>query len=396
MSLEIKIPEIQRRLAEQKIDGWLLYDNHGSNAIAMELLEIPSSVVLTRRFFYWIPKAGEPIAITHTIEAHSLDMLPGQKRLYLSWLELEKELKKILKGVKRIAMEYSPRNLNPYVSAVDAGTMEMVREFVDDVVSSQDLLQHFTSVLDEAKIALHKEAAHVLITVADKAFEHIAERIQKGKQITEYDVQQFIQSEFLAHGCITEGGPICAVNEHSALPHYMASKESAKTIGEGDFILIDLWCKRDLPHAVYADITRVAVAASEPTPRQQQIFEIVQTAQERAFEFVRAKMHAGEVICGYEVDDVARSYITEQGYGPYFTHRLGHNIDTHVHGTGAHLDNLETSDQRQILPGTCFSIEPGIYLPDEFGVRLEYDVIVYSDSHVEISGGVEKRIHCLL
>ncbi len=396
MEFEEKIDRIQARLQEQEVDGWLIYDNHGSNRFAHELLSIPPYQVITRRFFYWIPKDGMPQKILHTIEAESLDALPGKKHLYLSWIELEAVLTKVLGDAKSIVMEYSPRNANPNVAVVDAGTIEFIRGLGIEVQSSADLLQHFTSVLNEAQIASHLEASAVLQTTLTRVWDLIADRLRAEKKITERDVQKFILSEFTAQNCITEDGPTCSVNDHSALPHYMATKESAREISIGDFILVDLWCKKDVPHGIYADITRVAVAAPQPTPHQEKIFQIVKTAQLKGIELIRTRMEKGEKVRGAEVDDVCRRYIEEAGYGEYFTHRTGHNIDTSVHGAGANLDNLETSDNRKILPGMCFSIEPGIYLPGEFGVRLESNVLVHHSRHIEVTGGLEETIICLL
>ncbi len=392
----MEIEEIQSRLQEHGIDGWLLYDNHGSNRFVRELLEIPPHLVITRRLFYWIPAEGEPHKFLHLIEKGSLDFIPGKQHLFLSWTELEKTLKDVVGKAKKVAMEYSPHGENPYISVVDGGTIEMIQSLGVKVVSSDDLLQHFTSVLNDEQIQLHLDAAAVLEDTIAHVWEFITERIRADKRVTEYDVQKFIVSEFTAQNCITEDGPTCAVNEHSALPHYMATKHEAAEIHEGDFVLVDLWCKKDLPHSVYADITRVGIVGREPTPKQQEIFSIVKIAQAKALEFIKARFEEQQKVTGAEVDDVCRGYIQEQGYGDYFTHRSGHNIDTNVHGAGANLDNLETADRRKILPRTCFSIEPGIYLPGEFGVRLEHDVLVTADGHVQVTGGKEESIHCLL
>lgn len=391
-----KIGEIQRCLAELGVDGWLLYDNHGSNRFAHKLLEIPPHQVLTRRFFYWIPTQGEPQKIVHKIESASLDHLPGTKSLYRSWQELEHILHELLKQKKRIVMEYSPRCAIPNVSVVDGGTVELVHSMGVEIKSSADLLQRFTSVLTERQIASHLEAARILHTTAAKAWDWIAESLKKAKQITEYEVQQFILAEFKAQKCITEEGPICAVNQHTAQPHYMATQHQAHSIERGCFILIDLWCKQAIAEAVYADITRVAVASSEPTSEQKEVFRVVRGAQKRGAAFVQERMRAGKGVKGFEVDDVCRGYIQHSGYGEYFTHRTGHNIDTQVHGGGANLDNLEMADERQLLPGMCFSIEPGIYLPDAFGVRLESDLLIHQDGSVEITGGEQEKVLCLL
>ncbi len=396
MAWDSKIADIQRLLAEQKVDGWLLYDYHGSNRFARQILSIPAHQVLTRPFFYWIPREGTPHKIVHHIEADSLSHLPGTTLLYLSRTELEKKLSELLSGVKSLLMEYSPRALNPNTSVVDAGSVEMVREMGVEVRSSADLLQQFTSVLTEEQIQTHLEAARVLIATVAKAWDLIVECLRHDQIITEYEVQQWILSEFAAQKCLTEEGPICAVNVHTAQPHYSATRESALRITQGDFILIDLWCKRDLPDAIYADITRVGVAAAEPTPRQQQIFDIVKNAQQKGIDFVRSKIAAKEQLRGSDVDDVCRQTIQEAGFGPYFTHRTGHNIDRQVHGAGANLDNLETRDHRPLLPNMCFSIEPGIYLPGEFGIRLESDLLILQGGSVQVTGGQEENIICLL
>ncbi|MCC5832498.1 MAG: M24 family metallopeptidase [Chlamydiales bacterium] len=391
-----KIEQIQGRLSEQGVDGWLLYDNHGSNRFARQLLGISPHLVITRRFFYWIPKEGEPTKILHRIESESLEMLPGERRLYLSWTELEGVLKKVLGKAKQIVMEYSPRNANPNISVVDAGTLEVIKSMGIEVSSSADLLQHYTSILDEKQIASHLEAASVLETTFSRAWDLIADSLREEKRITEYDVQKFILSEFTAQNCITEDGPTCSVNGNSALPHYMASKHTAREIHRGDFLLIDMWCKKDIPQSIYADLTRVAVAAPQPTPRQEEIFKIVKGALTKGVDYIRAHVQKGEEVQGAQVDDICRGYIKKAGFGEYFTHRTGHNIDTGVHGAGANFDNLETADYRKILPGMCFSIEPGIYLPEEFGIRIEYNLLIGKDRSVEITGGTEENIVCLL
>ena len=392
----MEIHEIQKRLLEHEIDGWLLYDNHGSNRFARELLQIAPHLVITRRFFYWIPASGEPKKLLHLIEEGTLHNLPGEELLYLSWSELEQKVKALIGSAKRVAMEYSSFGANPYISVVDGGTIEMVRKLGVEVLSSDDLLQHFTSVLSEQQIQSHLQAASVLENTIDNVWEMIAHRVKVGKKITEYDVQKFIVSEFAANNCITEDGPTCAVNSHSAQPHYMATKQNTQEIQQGDFILVDLWCKLDVSYAIYADITRVAILGSEPTPKQQEVFSVVKEAQNQAYAFIESRFVAGEKVRGYEIDDVCRGVIIEKGYGDHFLHRTGHNIDTSVHGAGANLDNLESSDRRKILPCTCFSIEPGIYLPGEFGVRLEHDVVVNADLTLQITGGKEETISCLL
>lgn len=396
MKIEDKLKDVQRNLEEQDLDGWLLYDFRGSNDLAFDFLEIPPEKFFTRRFFYWIPREGKPVKIVHRIESENLDHLPGEKREYLAWQELESHVEKVLAGAKRIAMEYSPRNAIPYVSKVDAGTMDVVRDCGVKVMSSADILQKYSSVWDEHKLKTHFEATDVLDKAVANAWELIAKTLKAGQSLTEYDVQQFILSEFEKHNCITEGPPICATNEHAADPHYIPVKEGSSLIKEGDFILIDLWCKKNVPNATYGDITRVGVAAKAPTERQNEIFAIVKGARDAGTNLVKERFGRKEPLMGWEIDAACRKVIEDAGYGEYFIHRTGHNIDVNDHGNGAHVDNLETQDRRRILPGTCFSIEPGIYIPGEFGVRLEYDVVVHHDGEVQVTGGIQESITCIL
>ncbi len=396
MPFEKKLGAIQNQLSQQNLDGWLLYDFRRHNDLACELLEIPLELFITRRFLYWIPARGRPIKIVHAIESGHLDHLPGEKLCYHAWQELEMHIAKVLSGSLRIAMEYSPRNALPYVSKVDAGTMEVIRGFGVEVESSADLLQHYTSVWDAHKLDTHLAAAKVLDETAASAWQFIAKALRSGQSLTEYDVQQHIMEEFSKNNCTTEGLPICAVNAHSADPHYAPSKDKSARIKINDFILIDLWCKQNVRRSVYADITRVGVAAARPTEKQIAVFNIVRQAQQAAVELVRQRFAHDQPVRGWEVDQAARQVIATAGYGDYFIHRTGHNIDVKDHGNGAHIDNLESHDYRQLLKGTCFSIEPGIYLPEEFGVRLEFDVFIRPDGGIDITGGIQDSIVCLL
>ncbi|NGX50585.1 MAG: Xaa-Pro dipeptidase [Chlamydiae bacterium] len=382
---KIVIKFIQEQLKFHKIEGWLLYDLHGANSLAVDVLQIPEGIMMTRRCFYWIPQEGLPIKIVHRIEAHNLDHLPGEKRLYLSWREMHKQLHELLRGVNQVAMEYSPNHAIPTLSKVDGGLIDLIRSTGTQVVSSAPFLQPLTCVWTDEQYSLHKEAASILEKSVGKAWTLIADSLNSGKSITEYAIQQFILSEFEKRGCVTEGLPICAINENAADPHYSPTKERAENVKKGDLILIDLWCKRDLPQAVFADITRVGVAASQPTARQQEIFSIVHRAQKTGTDLIRERYQKGQEIKGAEVDHAVRRVIEDAGYGSYFTHRTGHNIHRDVHGPGANLDGLETEDNRPLIPGTCFSIEPGIYLPGELGVRLEYDVYIHADGEIEVT-----------
>jgi Xaa-Pro dipeptidase len=328
------------------------------------------------------------------IESHTLDHVPGKKWIYRGWREFEDRLEDLsLKG-KRIAMEYSPCNALPIISKVDAGTVELVRKKGAEVVSSANLLQNDTIWTPE-QLAVHLEAADALNQIAEATWAFISLGLRNDQVLTDYRVQQFMLEEMEKRGLVTADPPICAVNAYSADPHYAPTLERAEPIQAGDFILIDLWCKKKKERSVYADIARVGVAAERPTDRQRDIFDIVKKARHAATDFIKDRLKEQKSIQGWEVDQICRDVIAQAGYGDYFIHRTGHNIGEHVHGPGANLDNFETHDVRCLLPGTCFSIEPGIYLPDEFGVRLEYDVYLDGEK-VLITGGIQEQIECLL
>ena len=396
MKFSQKINEVQAALREQRIDGWLLCDFRGNNSLIYPFLEIPSDRFLTRRFYYWIPQMGNPAKIVSLIEPHALDHLPGETRYYRTWQDLEAMLCSITAGNKTIAMEYSPNNSIPVISKVDAGTIDLIRSNGAQVVSSANILQRYTSVWSEEQLESHLMAASVLDSVVELTWGFIRESLRSNRQINEYEVQQFMLDEMIKRGCVVDHPPICAVNENSADPHYGPLESSSKPICPDDFILLDLWCKQDRSHAVYADIARVGVAASHPTPLQQQIFDIVKNARHKGVDFITSHMEDHKEVQGWQVDQICRDFIHQSGYGEFFIHRTGHNIGEAVHGSGANLDNFETHDFRCLLPGTCFSVEPGIYLPGQFGVRLEYDVYLYPEGKVLITGGIQTEIICLL
>ncbi|MBU6383422.1 MAG: M24 family metallopeptidase [Verrucomicrobia bacterium] len=383
-----QIDKAQTLLKECGFDGWLLYDFHGSNPLARQFLGMHPDKKTTRRFFYWVPAQGSPIKLVHAIEAHTLDALPGEKRMYASWSSLGVELQAILKGAKKVAMEYSPNNAIPYVSCVDGGTVDFIRSLGHQVVSSADFLPHFTAVLTEDQIQSQLRAAAALNHIVTHMWKWIREHLGK---ITELDAQHRIVEEFHRLQFVFDHPPIVAVNAHSALPHY---EPGASLIQQGDWILIDLWAKEK--GGIYGDIAKVAVAGRAPSSKQAHIFQIVRTAQRAAVSLVKERLAAKKRLEGWEVDDAARSVIRNAGYGEFFTHRTGHSIEENLHGSGAHMDNLEMHDVRPLLPGTCFSIEPGIYLPGEFGVRLELDLLIHRDGRVEISGGEQDQVVCLL
>lgn len=392
MTYEEKIAKAQHFLKQEGLDGWLLYDFARNNPLCYSFLEFPENKIFRRRFFYWIPKEGAPIKIVHAIEAHVLDRWPGSKEVYFSWQSLHALIQKLLKGKKRVAMEYSPRNEIPYVSKVDGGTLDWIRSLGVQVESSAPFLPYFTAVLDPLQAKSHIQAGFCLDLIVKEVWQWIFYRLKKGDFFTEFDVQQKILEEMGKKQLITDTPPNVSVNAHSADPHYSPNQTTALPINLGDFILIDLWAKEKSDRSIYADITRVGVAADHPTERQEEIFQIVRKAQREATDLVIQRFSEKKKVLGYEVDDVARSVIIKHGYGDFFIHRTGHNIGEELHGSGAHLDNLETHDARPILPGSCFSIEPGIYLPDDFGIRLEYDVYVDLFGNVQIVGGVQEKI----
>lgn len=392
MNFEIKLKEVQSDLVKQGIQGWLLYDYRRSNSLAYTFLEIPSDKMATRRFFYWIPQQGEPVKIVPLIEPYTLDHLPGTKWTYKGWQELEQLIFSIASENKKIAMEYSPGNALPNISKVDAGTIDLMRKTGSQIVSSANLLQRYTSVWSQEQLNSHLTAARVLEDTVEKAWAFIARCLKQGVPVDEYQVQQFMLHSIQEAGCHTDDWPTCAVNAHSADPHYHPNPSDALPICPGDFVLLDLWCKQRIPHSVYADITRVGLAAPKPTEKQREIFNIVKGARDSATAMVKEYYENQRPLEGWQVDQRCRDFIQKAGYGDYFIHRTGHNIGEEVHGPGANLDNLETHDYRQLLPGTAFSVEPGIYLPEEFGVRLEYDIYLDLNGYMRITGGIQEEL----
>jgi Xaa-Pro aminopeptidase len=387
------IQAIQQALSEEKIDGWLLYDFRGSNPIARSVIGFDDHQIATRRWFYLIPRTGEPVAIQHVIEPNALKGRPGKPALYRSWRELEALLKTHLSGMKRVAMEYSPGAAIPYVARVDAGTIEMVESASGaKVVSSADLVQTFESRWTPEQKQLHDQAATNTMLAKDEAFELIRTSLAKGKPVKESEVQAFIQAHFEDHGLYTHHPCIVAVNDHASDPHFeTAAGPNDREIKKGDLVLIDLWAKvANDTRAVYYDATWMAYCGPDVPARMREVWEAVKGARDAAIEFVCRSVEAGQTIHGYEVDDVSRNVIEERGFGPYFLHRTGHSIGYEVHGNGVNIDNLETRDQRRIVPGVCFSIEPCIYLP-EFGVRSEIDMYV-GEGVAEVTGGIQREL----
>ncbi len=384
---------IQRALKEAGVDGWLFYDFHNRDAIAQKILEIDTSRFSTRRWFYFIPASGEPQKIVHSIERWRLDHLPGERHIYLPWQQLHEILRKMLSGSKTVAMQYSPMNHVPYVSIVDAGTVELIRSFGVQVVSSADLVGMFEARLDEHGYETHVRASEALHRVRAATFEEVGKRVRAGEKPTEYDIQQFMHAIMRDEGLVWDDGPIVAVNAHAADPHFEPTAENCWEIKPGDLLLLDLWAKLDEPDSIYADITWVGYLGEKVPDRMVEVFNIVRDARDAAVALVEQRFASGEPVHGWEVDDASRKVIEDAGFGQYFIHRTGHNIGREVHGNGVNIDNLETKDERLILPGTCFSVEPGIYLEHEnFGIRSEIDVFVTLDSKVEVTGPRQQEL----
>jgi Xaa-Pro aminopeptidase len=385
------LDSIQRALREARIDAWLFYDHHHRDPIAGAILGLPDHGLVSRRWYYVIPAEGEPRKLVHRIEAGKLDTLPGSKGAYSSWQELEGGLGAMLAPWSRIAMQYSPRNAILYVSMVDAGTVELLRSMGKEIVSSADLVSRFQAVLTEEQIQSHYAAQRALDEILIEGFQQIGSRARSGSPATEYEMMVWFREAMRRAGLTTDHGPNVSVNENSSDSHYEPAEGLSRAISSGSFLLIDIWAREDRPGSCWYDITWTGVVNREPSEQERLVFAVVRDARDAAIDAVRSAFtDGGRPIAGFEADDAARSVIRAAGYGPYFTHRTGHNIGTELHGSGAHLDNLETHDERRILPFTCFSVEPGVYLP-EFGIRSEVNMITSRDQAV-VTGRVQREL----
>jgi Xaa-Pro dipeptidase len=385
-----RVREIQAALKEAGLDGWLFYDFRGSDPLAYRILKLDQRGITTRRWFYFIPATGEPVKLVHSIERGKLDQLPGKKLVFLPWQQLHEYLRQTLAGkstnrrgaggrnvsggsARRIAMQYSPNNDIPYMSRVDAGTIELIRSFGVEPIPSADLVQRFEAALSEEQKQSHMEAALKIHHIIMDGFAEVARRIRAGEPTTEYDIQQFMERRFAEENLTNDNDPpIIAVNANAANPHYQPTRDINAPIRRGDFVLFDVWGKLKQPGAIYADQTWTGYVGESVPAQFTRIFNIVREARDAATRFVQESMRAGRVIKG-------------AGYGAQFLHRTGHSIGEEVHGNGANIDNLETKDSRRIIPRTCFSIEPGIYLEGKFGVRSEIDIYV-TDRDAEVTG----------
>jgi Xaa-Pro aminopeptidase len=382
---------IQSTLRTMGLDGWLFYDHHHRDPIAYRVLGLPQAMA-TRRWYYFIPAQGEPARLVHRIESHQLDRLPGARRQYSSWQEQRESIREMLGNARKVAMEYSALNDIPYVGLVDAGTVELVRSFGVDVVSSADLVQLFEARWSPEALKSHLEAGKVIHAAIRKGFGAIREAVCASSALGEYDVQRVIVEAMSAEGVEStpDEPPLVAVNANCSNPHYSPTRESSQPIHRGDFVLLDVFGKQRAPGSVYFDITWTGFAGEQVPERHAKIFSIVSEARDTAIDLIQTAMRQGQALAGWQVDDATRGVITRHGYGDYFIHRTGHSIGEDVHGNGANMDNFETHDTRRLIPGTCFSIEPGIYLPD-FGVRSEVNVYL-EDRDARVTGEIQKEV----
>ncbi len=382
----MNLKQIQEALQSEKLDGWLFYDFRKSNPIAYQILSISLTSFFSRRWFYFIPAHGTPTALVSAVESHVLNSLPGEKRIFRTWQEMRSQLEDLLPAGGRIAMEYSPMNAIPYMSRVDGGTLELIRSYKVDVVSSANIAQRFIAQLSEAQMESHREAGRRLIAAKDALFAALGNDLRAGITLNEYQVVQRFADLIQDAGLVFDDPPHVAINANASNPHYEPTGEKHSPIRRGDLILFDFWACLPEEDAIMADYTWMAFAGTrdEIPSAQREVFEIVRRARDTGIAFVRSKLSTKQHVEGSDVDDTTRAVITDAGYADYYVHRTGHNINTVVHGNGANLDNYETQDNRILLPSTCCSMEPGIYLPD-FGIRSEVNLLVHARD-VEVTG----------
>ena len=393
--MPLDIGAVQQALKADGLDAWLLYDFHGSNPVSYSLAGMAGNGHLaTRRWFYLIPQSGEPRALVHAIESHNLDHLPGSKTVYAGRAKLQDGLAKILKDARRVAMEYSPNGNIPYVSRVDAGTIELIRSMGVEVLSSGDLIQQFEASWDDAAIATHRTASEKLYRIKDQAFEEVARRLRDNVPTTEYDIQQQMVGWFRDEGLTSDSAPCVSAQENAGNPHYLATAATHRAIRKDELVLLDLWGKLTTPNAVYADITWMGFAGQNVPERMTNAFAAICNARDAAVSTVQDAVKAGRQVRGFEADAAARKVLIDAGYEDAILHRTGHSLGENVHGNGAHLDDYETHDERRLMPGSGFTIEPGLYFKD-FGVRTEINM-VWAAKGPEVTGPRQKAILSLL
>lgn len=386
----MNLASIQQAIREQHLDGWLFFDHHLRDPLAYRVLGFTAPRTPSRRWYYLIPAEGEPQKLVHRIEAGMLDALPGAKHAYSSWTEQVAGLRALLAGRGRVAMQYSPNCAIFYVSMVDAGTVELVRGCGVEVVSSADLIQTFEAKWTPAALETHLEAGRRVDKVRAAAFDLIRERTRNKAAVSEIEVKHFVLDSFARAGLITDHGPIVGVNANASNPHYEPTEEVSAPIHPGDFVLLDMWAKLDQPDAVYYDITWTGFCGDTPTDEMKKVFGVVTGARDAAIEKVKSAIAAKYDLRGFEVDDAARGFIQAAGYAEYFVHRTGHSIGQDVHGNGANMDNLETHDERRVMPWSCFSVEPGVYLPS-FGVRSEINMFI-GETEAMVTGEIQREL----
>lgn len=388
--MKLNLQEVQEQLTAMKLDGWLLYDFQGLNPIARKLLGLQQAL-LTRRWFCWIPSHGPMTLLCHRIERQGFEQLPASTILFSSWEEMQTGLEHVLQGSKQLAMEYSPQCFIPYISRVDAGTLELVRSLDKTVVSSADLVQYFEARWSQEQLQSHLQASRLLMDVLSATFAQVRDASRNRIPLTEYQLQQSMCQRYREQGLESSSPPIVAVNQNTGNPHYEPCSDASAPIREGDLLLIDFWAKLAKPNAVYADYTWVAFLGESVPAKILRVWDIVLEARDKTLEFVRSKTSQQTAVRGWEVDEVARHVISRAGFGKYFIHRTGHSIGESDHGNGANMDGLETRDERLLIPRTCFSIEPGIYLPD-FGIRSELNVYLDKEALLVTGDPIQQEI----
>ena len=388
------LEQIQKAIREEGLDGWLFFDHHHRDPLAYRILNLRNAGLASRRWYYFIPATGEPRALVHAVEPSALNELPGAKQVYSAWGTLKDGLTGLLKGANRVAMQFSPNCAVPLIAMVDGGTIDLVRSCGVEVATSADLVQRFDARLTPAQLETHLEAGRRMDAIRAAAFRHVGDVLRGGGSIDEYAVKIFLLQAFEKAGLFTDHGPEVAVNGNISNPHYEPLADACSPIRPGDVLLLDMWAKLKVPGAIFYDVTWVGFCGPTPPDEVRNVFTIVRDARDRAFSLVRDRVSAGQTLCGFEVDDAARNHVAANGYAARFVHRTGHSIGEDVHGTGANMDNLETHDERKVIAGTCFSIEPGIYLSD-FGIRSEFNVYV-SETDARVTGDIQTDLIAVL
>jgi Xaa-Pro dipeptidase len=393
--MEIDVAAVQDALRKANLDGWLLYDFHGSNPIAARIAGLAGGAhMTTRRWYYLIPAHGRPRGLVHAIERHNLDQLPGDKTVYAGRQQLDIGLTNLLQGIHRVAMEYSPMCAIPYLSRLDAGTAEAVRAKGVEILSSGDLVQQFEASWTPDQLASHQVASAALYRIKDRAFASAASAVRAGRPLTEYELQQQMVEWFDQEGLISDSAPVVAVDANAGDPHYLPTVDRTRSISADQVLLLDLWGKTRESGAVFADITWVGVTAARVPAETASAFNAIAEARDAAVRLVEDAARQGRDLRGWEVDQAARQVLERLGYGDRILHRTGHSLGENVHGNGVHMDDYETHDDRRLVPGTGFTVEPGLYF-DTFGVRTEVNVFC-GEHEATVTGPRQQEVVTLL